>query len=142
MEQTGFKPWAAVGIVFLTFRTLIVLQGYAANTKKIAEASVNQTENSQLPFLAVAMKPTDPGGRAIENQGFGPALNISFTVGKTTYFKAPLAKGDKHHVHNQVNRAVGEAFEIKYESLSGLKIPHSVTWKMMELQRHNSTEAT
>jgi hypothetical protein len=47
---------AAVGIVILTGATLLVLKDYAADTKTIAKVSAAQTENSQMPFLAVIMK--------------------------------------------------------------------------------------
>ena len=73
---------AAVSIVILTLLTLIVLRRYAADTKTIADASASQTENCQMPFLAVAMTegtPAGPGGWIIQNQGFGPAINISYS---------------------------------------------------------------
>jgi hypothetical protein len=42
---------AAVGVMRLTYLSLVVLKAYAADTKKIAEASVSQREDSQMPFL-------------------------------------------------------------------------------------------
>jgi hypothetical protein len=72
----------AICLVILTLLTLIILRGYAADTKTIADTSVSQTENSQMPFLAVAMREGDgnaQGGWTVENQGFGPALNIGFS---------------------------------------------------------------
>ena len=69
---------AALSLVILTFLTLIVLRKYAADTKKIANISASQTESSQMPFLAVVMRPetyNSSGGWGIENQGFGPAIN-------------------------------------------------------------------
>jgi hypothetical protein len=126
------QAFAAVGIVILTFLTLIVLRGYAADTKKIAQASVTQTENSQMPFLVIALQPGSPSqsqGWGIENQGFGPAINITFIVGNTRWSKPPLAKGGKHYVHNEVSQAVGgEGIEIQYESLSGMRYRTTITW--------------
>jgi hypothetical protein len=55
---------AAAALVILTWRSLLVLRGYAKDTKTIAdksveqiEKSVQQMENSQKPFLALIFKP-------------------------------------------------------------------------------------
>ena len=69
-------------LAILTFLTLMVLWGYARGTKKIANASVLQTENSQMPFLSVVQEGNIPGqvrGWCVSNQGFGPAMNIRGT---------------------------------------------------------------
>jgi hypothetical protein len=65
---------AAAAIAALTYRTLSVLKKYAEDTQKIAEASVSQIENTQMPFLAVVRREA----WTVENQGFGPAINIVF----------------------------------------------------------------
>jgi len=66
--------------VVLTGVTLIVLCVYVYDTRRIAQASVAQAENSQKPFLVLLPKPAEferhGGGWALENQGFGPAMNI------------------------------------------------------------------
>jgi hypothetical protein len=47
-----FPNWiealAALGLAFLTYRTLLVLKDYAADTKTIAKASASQLENAQM----------------------------------------------------------------------------------------------
>jgi hypothetical protein len=76
---------AAMSIVGLTLVTLIVLKHYAADTKTIARASVSQLETSQMPFLAVIMRPNTThsnGGWGVENQGFGPAINVTYSRGR------------------------------------------------------------
>jgi hypothetical protein len=81
---------AAVFLVGLTGWTLKVLRGYAEDTNSLARDtaslardSASQLDSAQMPFLAVASKPPEPGGRTggfvIENQGLGPALNVVCT---------------------------------------------------------------
>jgi hypothetical protein len=72
---------AAVTMVILSGATLVILYGYARDTKTIAEKSVEQVENAQMPFLALVSKEADvrphiTGGWVLENQGSGAALNI------------------------------------------------------------------
>jgi hypothetical protein len=100
---------AAISIVGLTLITLIVLKHYAADTKTIARASVSQLENSQMPFLAVIMRPNtvhSTGGWGIENQGFGPAINVlySSTGHKDTPHMAlgSMPRGDIQAVHADI----------------------------------------
>ena len=98
---------AAVGIVILTLLTLHVLREYASDTKRIAQASVKQTENSQLPFLAVFFQPNtavDQEGWTVANQGSGPAINISWgTVqgGRLIYRIPSFAAGAKLNIHKE-----------------------------------------
>lgn len=61
---------AAVGIVGLTYLTLIVLKGYAADTKTIAMASASQTENAQKPFLALVLKDAIPAHKFCWRLGY------------------------------------------------------------------------
>lgn len=125
---------AAVCLVILTALTLIVLRKYAADTKTIADASASQTENSQMPFLAVAASEQGGPGWGIYNQGFGPAINVSYSRydrGQREMQQiAPLAPGRSYTVHNEYLQAVGipGGFEIQYESLSGLKYRTLITW--------------
>jgi len=125
---------AAVGIVVLTYLTLMVLKEYAADTKTIANASASQTESSQMPFLAVAAG-EQGAGWGIYNQGFGPAINITYSKYDGQGHKemqpiAPLAAGARHTVHNEYvdARDNGREFEIQYESLSGLRYRTLITW--------------
>ena len=130
------QAFAAIGIVCLTLLTLIVLKGYADDTKTIANASVSQLEHSQMPFLAVRQEPNVPnqvGGWVLENQGYGPAINVSYHYqhhGEIIRQVPPLAPGTKHGIHNDFAEAIGNplGFEIQYESLSGLQYHTTVTW--------------
>lgn len=128
-----------MAIVVLTGWTLMVLRRYAADTKKIADASVSQTENAAMPILVVIRETIfKPEGKwykwSIQNQGFGPALNIRFTGYnegsnessiKETY---PLGAGDERfigEIEDVLNRWL--KFEMWYESLSGLEYSTTVT---------------
>ena len=109
---------SAACIVALTFLTLIVLRKYAADTRTIADASASQIENSQMPFLAVVMRPEthdSTGGWGIENQGFGPAIDVS-------YSSIVAAHADIADAFALKQRLV-----IRYESLSGAKYCTTVT---------------
>jgi|SRR5439155_3598654 len=138
---------AATGIAVLTLLTLIVLKRYASDTKTIASASVSQLENSQMPFLAIVMRPStreSEGGWGIQNQGFGPAVNVRYSghsrEASHTQSIEPLAKGAIEAVHADI----ADAFNLKrpvvieYESLSGLKYRTIVTMVdgVMQTQFH------
>ncbi len=139
---------AAIGIVALTLLTLIVLKKYARDTKTIANASVSQLEHSQMPFLAIVMRPStreSDGGWGIQNQGFGPAINVRYSghhrqQALHTQSIDPLAKGATDAVHGDI----ADAFSLKrpvvieYESLSGLKYRTIVTMvdNVMQTQFH------
>ena len=83
--------WTAV-LVALSVLTLLVLCRYAWDTYKLANASVEQVKNAQMPFLAlvkverdfpnktnqlIARLPTTFLAWAVENQGNAAAVNIS-----------------------------------------------------------------
>lgn len=129
---------AALGIVALTYLTLVVLKDYAADTKTIAKASSSQLENAQMPFLTVVFKPEDvlrrfPGGWVIENQGFGPAINATWAytqAGRVIRQIPALAPKATHDVQNEYPQVVGNPLgvSIDYESLSGLKYQTLITW--------------
>jgi len=112
------------------------LREYASDTKRIAQASVKQTENSQLPFLAVFFQPNtavDQEGWTVANQGSGPAINISWgTVqgGRLIYRIPSFAAGAKLNIHNNFAPLVGNqaGIEFKYESLSGLEYRTIITF--------------
>lgn len=126
--QPGNTPeWLLVVFAALT---LLVFIRYAWDTYRIARASVTQTESSQMPFLAVGMReatPDRPGGWTIANQGFGPALNIRYSIydaqgTKSQRFVASLGKEDVYAAAHQdvANAFVYQRdFEIDYQSLSG-----------------------
>ena len=57
--QNWIQAIAAAALVILTWKSLLVLRGYAKDTRTIADKSVEQivisiqqTENAQKPFLA------------------------------------------------------------------------------------------
>jgi hypothetical protein len=123
------QAFAAISIVGLTLVTLIVLKDYATDTKRIARASVSQLENAQMPFLALIMReslPDNPGGWGIQNQGFGPAMNVSFGSGRSDAAVRHLGSmptGETQPVHYDIEDAFGltQQVVIEYESLSGMK---------------------
>jgi hypothetical protein len=127
---------AALGIVVLTYRTLVVLKDYAADTKKIAKASVSQLDNTQMLFLVVVQKPRTAdfqGGWVLENQGFGSAINVTWTYtqhGRVVRPFLPLAPRAIHDVQNEYAQIFGNplGLSIDYESLSGLKYQTLITW--------------
>jgi hypothetical protein len=127
---------AALGIVVLTYLTLVVLKDYAAETKKIAKASVSQLENAQMPFLVIVQKPRTAdflGGWVIENQGPGSAINATWSYTQGGRIVRPIpALGPRaiHSVQNEYPQIVGNqaGIEIDYESLSGLKYQTLITW--------------
>jgi hypothetical protein len=66
----------SAGALFLAAWSIVILREYAADTRKIAEASVSQLENSQTPVVTPVMRPNPPDeGWGLENQGVGPAIN-------------------------------------------------------------------
>jgi hypothetical protein len=140
---SSIQASAAVAIVVLTAWTLKVLREYAADTKKIAETGTAQIEhshiqleNTQMPFLAIVKEPGTPqkhAGWYLQNQGFGPALNIMFTGdsnGNEPVMKptAPLRAGEDRFENYDIERVVARfrRFEAHYESLSGLKYKTTV----------------
>jgi hypothetical protein len=138
----NFPNWiealAAVAIVVLTYLTLIVLKEYAADTKTIAGVSVSQTENAQKPFLALVFKTENvvqrfPGGWALENQGFGTALNIRHSEPRGNagwVYATPLAKDNSHVLGTfDIDVMRNHGFAAEYESLSGTKYCTVVAWQ-------------
>jgi len=136
---------AALAIVGLTAWTLKVLRRYANDTRRIADDSASQTERAQMPCLAVTMKEPDLNGRfggyTIENQGFGPALNVLLVssnldgarVQKTL---ASLAVGGCHYLDNEISTSFGKhaPIEIEYTSLSGRKYQTTVAMVNNQMQ--------
>jgi hypothetical protein len=135
LDASSVPNWiqavAGIALVFLTGWTLIVLRKYAADTKRIAEASVTQTENLQRPFLTVAWRDLTektPEGWEMQNQGFGPALSVRFSVHSGEWRPiADIAKEDRRtEFHDQIklhiqNRNNNRPFVIEYSSLSGFR---------------------
>ena len=128
---------ALLQVIVMTI-TLIVLCVYAYDTRRIAQASVAQTENSQKPFLVLLQKPQQvgqhPGGWALENQGFGPAINIRHTevVGVEGFrenVRALAANSDFFFLEGfNIDVMRNHVFVAEYESLSGKKYRTVVDW--------------
>jgi hypothetical protein len=138
---------AAAGIAILTLLTLLVLKRYAADTKTIASASVTQIENSQMPFLALAMSysiQNQPAGWVLENQGPGPAINVKFVQlegGKGVRSIPPIGPEKMCELYPEIGNAAGEKapMQIDYESLSGSSCRTVITWEgaLMRTQFYN-----
>ena len=128
--SSWIQALAAVAIVVLTGWTLAVLRRYATDTKTIAKVSAAQTENSQMPFLGVVQRTgrTERFGInywAIQNQGFGPALNVHFSIrtqeAKETYGNiSALAPGEEYSLAGDKGSEIGHGtiIRIQYSSLS------------------------
>jgi hypothetical protein len=124
---------ATVCIAVLTFLTLKVLRVYADDTKRIANDSATQVERGQMPFVSIGFVPHVPGGQAswvIENQGFGPAMNIRCHYGAQNaagnavsgeQYVPSLAVNGRHPASPSLHRAIQnqQPVEIEYTSLSG-----------------------
>lgn len=116
-------------LVLLTGATLVVLYGYAKDTRRIADDSSTQVERSQMPFLSITMRENDAngqGGWILQNQGFGPALNVAFSDYRNgeRYMHPipPLGTGaTRNNLHNEIVGALAhpEGFEVRYDSMSG-----------------------
>jgi hypothetical protein len=124
--------WVQAGaesaLTVLTLLTLIVLKGYADDTKIIAKESVAQTENAQRPFLTLVLCEGRVGivnGWNIQNQGFGPALNIRYTLpdgqAQITRSITALAVGGVQSYNVDIDNALQQGVTIDYDSLSGLR---------------------
>lgn len=137
----NFPSWiealSAFAVAVLTLLTLIVLREYAADTKTIANASVLQTENAQKPFLVLLLKPQEvgrhAGGWALENQGFGPAINVRHSdAGGSGRFREnvrALARGDFLFLENlNIEVMRNQVFTAEYDSLSGARYRTVVDW--------------
>jgi hypothetical protein len=122
---------ATIVLTGITGWTLKVLREYAADTKRMAQSSVEQSENAQMPFVVLAEQ-TGPHRTClwmIHNQGFGPAVNIYHSrwrgpaVPNMMTATPPLAPTEKTMIDdNSANiRTENDGFRIEYESLSGRK---------------------
>jgi hypothetical protein len=119
-----------VVLTLATIGTLIVLIGYAKDTKTIARNSSEQIEGSLLPFVALVEREDSASHSshwAIKNLGRGPALNIRYSRdvggGKTIMQGiTPLAPSGPYFVENaDEDLATKGGFTVEYESLSGKK---------------------
>jgi hypothetical protein len=120
-----------VVLTLATVGTLIVLIGYARDTKIIAKNSNEQVENSLIPFVALIEKEAGRGyssNWAIKNLGKGPALNIRYSrCGVDDKLEMqmimPLAPGEPYDAiaNADENFTTKSGFTVEYQSLSGKK---------------------
>ena len=91
---------------------------------------------AEKTFLAVVMRPetyNSSGGWGIENQGFGPAINVSYSSSDqadAAFMQVePIAKGGVLAAHADIADAFSlrQRLVIRYESLSGAKYRTTVT---------------
>lgn len=146
---TAIGGLATAVLAYLTYRTLIVLRDYAADTKQLAktsidqlessqkqleashkqlEASREQLESSQTPFLAlVEIQTENPASKnyRLANQGSGPAVNVEGTI--TWWTERDGSKIERQCIGagesvgiGYDKKGIGTA-QIDYESLSGKK---------------------
>jgi hypothetical protein len=130
MDPNWIGAIAAIWLAVVTTWTLVILRRYAADTKTIAKASVEQIENSQMPFVGLVMT-TGESSRiapwAIRNQGSGVALNIYFSrlvnENVTMQWMTPLAPGEECPLEREVGVILGaeSGFVVEYQSLAGRK---------------------
>jgi len=127
---------AAAILTGVTIWTLIVLIGYAGDTKTLAKNSAAQIELNQMPFVALVWVTTPNLGPhwAIQNLGFGPAINVYYSGWRNEKLNLPTAAPplgvqNLHPISNnsaEISRsALG--FTIEYESLAGKKFRTVVT---------------
>jgi hypothetical protein len=133
-NSSGIQAVAAVGALIAALAGFVVLCIYAADTKKIARATLQQSQAVLLPFLGLTVENKDDHIRAewhIKNYGSGPAVNIRYTpidpielVGQ----KAPILPGETRKLcsaNGEDRKRLGEAlrassgFEIRYNSVAG-----------------------
>jgi hypothetical protein len=122
--------WVTLGIALFMVGAFLA---WNEQFNKVA-ASGSQLEHSQMPFLAVVMRPDPPNkGWGLENQGSGPAINGTWSYvqgGKHTHPVAALAPGARLDIHNAFAAVYGNqgGIQIQYESLSGVKYQTNITW--------------
>jgi hypothetical protein len=82
-DPAWIQAGTSIALCILTVLTLIVLCIYARDTHKIAKTSVEQLNNSQMPFLALRRTGQQSSSNrriadwCIENQGNSAAINIT-----------------------------------------------------------------
>lgn len=125
---------SSVCLTLLTAFTLKVLWQYATDTKTIANASVMQFENSQMPFLTITQKSLGGGqveadGWVVENQGFGPAVNIRLKYRTEDIQIPPLAAGGVWVFYSfETIRKSEIPMELSYQSLSSSEYRTAIAW--------------
>lgn len=139
-----------VVLAIATVATLIVLIGYAKDTKKIAKNSFQQIESSLQPFVAlVEREPGHSSNWSIKNIGKGPALNIRYSRyqadDKPPQWCSPSPLAPLEFYNGVDNRDAEfaekkDGFIVEYESLSGRKYRTTVRQVEGVKRQHFSEE--
>ena len=84
---------ATVFLAALTVPNLIMLWRYVRDTKRLAETASEQLESSQTPFVVLMVETSSNYSvvSRLENQGGGPAMNVTGWMEWPTGEKAPFA---------------------------------------------------
>jgi len=123
---------ATVRLVVLTRRTLVVLEDYARDTKRIADLTSKQLENSQAPFVVFSFEMKgEPGGIVrniyyLENGGVGSAFNVyGWYRFQGTDEQVPVSRLASIRLDQKVvleeSRSHLAAASLEYESINGQK---------------------
>ncbi|HTR24766.1 MAG TPA: hypothetical protein VMI10_12345 [Terriglobales bacterium] len=104
---------------------------------------MQQIDNAQMPFLAVRQQEQlvgQIGGWVLENQGFGPALNILCSYRQNQqdvrFQMYSLGPQTPRSLGNHFANAQGtpEGFKIEYGSVSGKKYETLIIWEAGEMK--------
>jgi hypothetical protein len=135
--QFGWATGGGFSWALIAFVGLLVLRVYARDTKTIADATVVQAKDRVLPILALQVLPRTDGSDdkcwKFVNQGFGPAINLTFQRAGTDspVTLAPVMQGGSFtitlhssdegiKVINQLKRE--EGFQVEYQSIVGERL--------------------
>jgi len=124
----------------LVLRYVIATNQLVRSAQRQIQSGMEQTENAQRPFLALTLKEpevadhTSPRGWGLENQGYGPAINIrhSEPAGNDGWVENvnPIKSGDFALIRNFDPGVMQQhVFIAEYESLSGTKYQTIVEWR-------------
>lgn len=146
-NSAGIQAVASSVAAVFAISGFIVLAIYAYDTRTIANATAVQVKDKVMPFLALALVPSDLGGGMqwkVQNQGFGPAINVkhwllenpmpsqrpSIMQGADALICA--SEGDDGLRFAKSLKA-GNGFRIEYESIAGEHFRS--TFKIVDAQR-------
>jgi hypothetical protein len=93
LAETTVGAGATVFLAALTVPNLIMLWRYVRDTKLLAETASEQLESSQTPFVVLMVETSSDYSVVyrLENQGGGPAMNVTGWMEWPTGEKAPFA---------------------------------------------------
>jgi hypothetical protein len=115
---------ATVFLAALTVPNLIMLWRYVRDTKRLAETASEQLESSQTPFVVLMVETSSDYSAVyrLENQGGGPAMNVTgwmeWPTGEKVPFAFSRALGRGGHSNFEGAHNYKQA-RIEYQSLGG-----------------------